>query len=131
MSIYGGRDKKVNHRLDSLPLSRKGRCQGRTVVKEGPLSRKDRVSVGRLRSGHHPDLKNPLHKIGRALDTVCQKYGMGRRLLNTQWGSVLGPTTQLPEHYLIATNLLKALELWELWKAKHDLPGIPQPGQLT
>ena len=27
--------------------------------------------------------------------------------------------TQLPEHYLIATNLFKAFELWELCKAKH------------
>ena len=39
--------------------------------------------------------------------------------------------TQLPKPYPIATNFLKALELWELRKAKHDLPGISQPGLLT
>ena len=38
------------------------------------------------------------------------------------------PATRLPKPYLIATNPLKALEFWEAWKAKPDLPGISQPG---
>ena len=34
------------------------------------------------------------------------------------------PAVQLHESYLISTNLLKALQLWELLKAKPNLPGI-------
>ena len=38
------------------------------------------------------------------------------------------PATQtLPD----CDQQFKALELWELWKAKPDPPGISQPGQLT
>ena len=33
--------------------------------------------MGRLRSGHHPELKYWLHKIGRAVDTICRKCGIG------------------------------------------------------
>ena len=36
---------------------------------------------------------------------------------------VLTSITLLPVQYLNATNPHKALELWELWKAKPDLPG--------
>ena len=41
------------------------------------------------------------------------------------------PVFQLPEPYQIVFNPLKALETLELWKAKTDLPGNLQPGQLT
>ena len=41
------------------------------------------------------------------------------------------PATRLPKPYLIATNTLKALELWSLRKAKPDLPWISQPETLT
>ena len=37
----------------------------------------------------------------------------------------------LPELHLIATNFHKDLALWELWKAKPDLPETFQPDHLT
>ena len=41
------------------------------------------------------------------------------------------PCNPATEPYLITTNPLKTLELWELWKGKSDLPWISQLGQLT
>ena len=35
------------------------------------LSRKEQTTIGRLRSGHHPEHKYWLHKIGCAVDTIC------------------------------------------------------------
>ena len=43
--------------------------------------------------------------------------------------STVCPRIHHPEVHL--HELLKALELWKLWKAKPDLPGISQPDQLT
>ena len=57
--IYGKRGEKVNQKFKSLQLSRK-----------------DQVSISRLKCGHHPDLKYWLNKIGRAQDTVCHEFGM-------------------------------------------------------
>ena len=54
--------------------------------------------MSRLGSGHHPDLKYWLHKIGRALDIVCWKCGMGRIQLNIQWGSTLESSTLQPNY---------------------------------
>ena len=63
--IYGERGEEVKHKLESRQLSRN-----------------DQVSISRLRSGHHADLKYWLHMIGIAFDTVFWKCGMGRRQLN-------------------------------------------------
>ena len=97
-----------------------------------PQFSKDLVSISRLRSGHHPDLKYWLHKIGRVLDTVCWKCGMGEETVENLMGEYprnYNPAAQLQELYLLDTNPHKAMELVELWKAKPDLPGISQPGQ--
>ena len=77
--VYGKRGEKVNNQEESLQLSRK-----------------DQVSISRLSSGHHPYLKFWPDKIGIALDTVCRNSEWGRRLLNTQWESVLESTTLQP-----------------------------------
>ena len=57
--IYGDRGSKVNRK------------------EEGQLGRRDQVTLGRLRSGHHPELKYWLAKINRAVDTICRKCGLG------------------------------------------------------
>ena len=36
-----------------------------------------KMTIGRLRSGHHPDLKYWLHKIQRAVDAISIKCGVG------------------------------------------------------
>ena len=95
--IYGERGEKVNHKLKSQQLSRK-----------------DQVSISRLRSRHHPELKYWLHKIGRALDTVCRKCGMGEETVEHEMGEcprIHHHTAQLSEPYLIVTNPLKTFEL--------------------
>ena len=58
---------------------------------------------------------------------------LGMRQLNMQWGSpcIQQPTTKQTEPYLTATNPLKALELWELWKVKLHLVAISHLGQPT
>ena len=152
---FTARAEKVNHKLESLQLSRK-----------------DQVYISRLKSRRSMDLKYWLNKIGRALDTVCRKCGLGRRQLNKQCGSGLESTTLQPDFKDVTCNgfrarsqdleqsfttnnctdglssdpppcnpaskilpdcdeLTKALELWEVWKAKPDLPEFSQPGQLT
>ena len=69
--IYEKIGEKVNNKLEILQLSRK-----------------DQVSVSRMRSGHHPKLKYWLHTI-----LSLGKAAYNSRLLNMQWGSVLGYTT--------------------------------------
>ena len=44
---------------------------------ESKLSRKEQMTMVRLISGHHQELKYWLHKIGRTVDTVCGKCGIG------------------------------------------------------
>ena len=51
-------------------------CKGRT---KSP-------SISRLKSDHHPDQKYWLHKIGRVLDTVCRKCGMGKETVEHTMG---------------------------------------------
>ena len=43
---------------------------------ESKLSRKEQTTMGRLSSGHHPELKHLQHKIGRAVDSICRKCGI-------------------------------------------------------
>ena len=43
---------------------------------ETKLLGKEQITMGRLRSGHHPELKNCLHKIWRTVDIVCRKCGI-------------------------------------------------------
>ena len=96
-SVYVEGGGKVSHKLQSQQLSRK-----------------DQVSISRLRSGHHPDLKYWLHEIGRALDTVCRKCGMGKETVEHIMGEcprIHHPAAHLPEPFLNATNPRKALEL--------------------
>ena len=53
-AIYGDRGEKLDWKV------------------ENPLSRSEQVTLGRLRSGHHPDLKYWLFKIGRVPDIICR-----------------------------------------------------------
>ena len=59
LRIYGERDERVNHKLDNLLLSRR-----------------NQVSISRLRSDHRPDLIYWHYNIGIVLGTVCRKCGM-------------------------------------------------------
>ena len=78
--INGKRGEKVNHKLDSLQLSRK-----------------DKVYVSRLRCGH----STFLHKIGGTLDTTCRKCRICDETVEKAIGEcprIHHPVSQLPEH---------------------------------
>ena len=112
-SIYSIRGEKVNNKLEILLLSRK-----------------DHVSISIPRSGHHPDLKYWLNEIGRALDTVCRKCGMGEDTVEhvmREFSRIHHPVTQTILNY---DHPSQSLVLWELWKAKPDLNEISQLGRL-
>ena len=126
-SICDERGEKFSHKMDCLQLSRK-----------------DQVSISRLRCGHHLDLKYWLHKIGRALNTVCRKFCMGEETVEHamvdetvehameeetvehamgeetveqaigECPQIQRHMTLLPEPYVITTNPFKSLEFWKL-----------------
>ena len=77
--IYGERGGNENHKMENLQMSRQ-----------------DQFSISRLRSDHHTDLKCWLHKIGRALDTVCRKICMREDTVEHVMGSVLQSTILHP-----------------------------------
>ena len=113
--IHDKRGEKVNHKLDSQQLSWK-----------------DQVFISKLKSGHHPGQKYWLHNIVRGHDTVSWKHAMLEETVEKIMGECPQShhhANQLPKSYQIATNPLKALELWELRKAKPDIPGTSQLGQ--
>ena len=94
--IYDERGEKEDHKLESPQLSRK-----------------DQVSISRLRSGNHPEQKYWLHKIDRVLDTVSRKCCIQEETVEDTMGErplIHYPTTLLPEAYRITTNPIKALE---------------------
>ena len=77
------------------------------IGKHAVVTRKDQVSVIRLKNDHHPDQKYWLHKIGRALDTVCRKCGIGEEIVEhtmEECPLIHYLATQLPDPYLIATT---------------------------
>ena len=64
-----------SHEIICRLVSMKGETLDR--IEELKLSRKEQTTMGLLRSGHNPELKYWLYKIGRAVDTVCWKCGIG------------------------------------------------------
>ena len=57
--MYGMEGEKLDHR------------------EESKLSRTEVTTIGRLRNGHHPELKYWWHKIGCVVDTICRKCRVG------------------------------------------------------
>ena len=110
--IITQRKRHYGWRISKLPTTHECLCCKRVEkvnckLENLQLSMKDQVSISRLRSGHHPDLKYWLHMIGKSLDTVCRKYGAVEETVERSMGEcprIHHPTSQLPKPYLIATN---------------------------
>ncbi|CAI9720756.1 XP_042882932.1uncharacterized protein LOC122259980 [Octopus vulgaris] len=49
-------------------------------IDERQFTRQEQVTLSRLRSGHHPDLRIWQHKIGRIEDHICRNYKMGKEM---------------------------------------------------
>ncbi len=92
--------------------------------REAGMTRAEQVTLSRLRSGHHPDLKSWLSPQGQAEDTDCRKCGTGpetpqhiltecprlRNYRDPSW--TMADATRSPR---------KSLDLWNRWKTLEDL----------
>ena len=110
--IYGDRGWKVNRK------------------EEGQLERRDQVILGRLRSGHHPELKYWLAKINRAVDTICRKCGLGDETAEHaiyKCPRIHRPPAEPPPPDTMALNSKLTLMIW---KSMSDLSNISQPQPL-
>ena len=77
-----------------------------------------------LRSGHHPDHKYCLHKIGRGVDANCRKCGVGEETAEQVVHD--SPRINQPQHEATPSNALakdskKALIIWDKWNSVPDL----------
>ena len=89
--IITTQQKRQYSRRRRNPLSPASVYIASTAKEEKMLSRKDQVSISRLRSGHYQDLKYWLHKIGTALNTACRKCGMGEESVEHVMGVFSNP----------------------------------------
>ena len=71
----------------------------RSIEKLKCTWRKDYVTLGRLCSGHHPNLKYWLAKIRRATDIVCQKCGLETRQRSTSSKTTQESTASQLNHH--------------------------------
>ena len=58
--MYGAKGEKLEH------------------IEESKLSRKEQMTMGLLRRGHHLDLKYWMHKIRCVVDTILKKCRVGK-----------------------------------------------------
>ena len=100
---------------------------------EDQLGRRDQVTLGRLRSGHHPELKYWLAKINRAVDTICRKCGLGDETAeHTMYRCprIYRPPAEPPPSDTMALNPKLTLIIWDKWKSMSHLSNISQPQPL-
>ena len=110
--IYGDKGSKVNRK------------------EEGQLGRRDQVTLGRLQSGHHPELKYWLAKINRAVDTICRKCGLGDETAEHviyKCPCIHRPPAEPPPPDTMALSPKLTLMIWDKWKSISDLSNISQP----
>ena len=113
--IYGDRESKANRK------------------KEDPLGRRDQVTSGRLRFGHHMELKYWLAKINRAVDTICRKCVLGDETAEYtiyKCPRIHRPPAEPPLPNTMALNPKLTLMIWDKWKSMSDLSNISQPQPL-
>ena len=106
-AVYGERGEKVDRKAEEA------------------LTRAEQVTLSRLRSGHHPELKYWQHKIGRATDVTCRKCGIGEE--TAEHALFLCPRLE-PLHGSVSSRTL--LERWEKWLAlsvRPDVSGLGSP----
>ena len=114
--IYGDKGSKVNRK------------------KEGQLGRRDQVTLGRLRSGHRPELKYWLAKINRAVDTICRKGGLGDETAERaiyKCPRIHRPPAEPPPPDTMALNPKLTLMIWDKWKSMSDLKHFTTPTLTT
>ena len=124
------RDGPASHQLTQRIYGDRG---SKVSKKEGQLGRKDQVTLGRLRSGHHPEVKYWLAKINRAVDTICRKCGLGDETAEHVIYKCLRihrPPAEPPSPDTMALNPKLTLMIWDKWESMSDLSNISQPQPL-
>ena len=83
------------------------------------------------RNIHSSSRNNPTSKMlparGDGRDIRTSNSLRSQTTVPTVCPRIHHPATNLPKPHSIATNPLKAMVLWELWKGKPDLLGMSQP----
>ena len=113
--IYGDRGSKVNRK------------------EEGQLGRRNQVTLGRFRSGHHLELKYWLAKIKRAVDTIFRKCGLGDESaehIMLKCSRIHRPPAEPPLPDTMTLNPKLTLMIWDKWKSMSDPSNISQPQPL-
>ena len=115
----------LNHPRLQKVYGERGETINRTLERD--LNRKEQVTYGRLRSGHHPELKYLFFKINRAVDTSCRKSGIGEETADyimTDCPRIHGPPARPISPNVFTSDPGLALQVFERWKEKKDLPDV-------
>ena len=101
---------------------------------ESKLSWKEQTTRDCLRSGQHLKLKYWLYKIGRAVDSICRKCGIGEDTAEHVMYDCPRIHHQPHEptpHDTLAKDPQVVLRIWEKLTSVPDLPDDSQPGITT
>ena len=91
---------------------------------ESRLSMNEQMTMGRLISGHHLDLKYCLHKIGRAIDAICRKCGVEEETAEHvvyDWPRIHHPSHEPTTPDALAKDPQKELRILEKWNSVPDV----------
>ena len=95
--------------------------------REEGLTRAEQVTLSRLRSGHHPDLRSWLNRVGQAEETGCRKCNTGPEtpqhilLYCPRLHKYREPNWTLEE---VTKDPRMTLKLWNQWQQLQDQENI-------
>ena len=88
---------------------------------EGSLPRRDQVTMSRLRSGHHPNLRYWTHKVGKDESDQCRLCNTGKE---TAEHVIMHCPATTPTHHEDTPNILNehniCLQRWRDWLVRTD-----------
>ena len=91
------------------------------------------MTMGLQRNCHHTELKYWLRKIGRAVDTICRKCGIGEQTAEHvvyDCPSVHHPPHEPTPSDTLAKDPKKVPRILEKWTFDPDLPDVSQPATM-
>ena len=121
------REGKISHERICQVYGAKGEKLDRR--EESKMSRKEQMTMGRLRSGNNADLMYWLHIIGCAVDNICRKCGVG---VETAKHVVYDyPRIHHPPHEPTPPDTLvkDPKKVVRVWEKCNSIPGLPDDSQ--
>ena len=85
------------------------------------LSRKEQVTISRLRCGHHPELRYWRKKINEIEDDTCRLCGTDSETAEHVLIKCPGIRDTIPQEWdlpNLVSDPKKALEIWEIWRGR-------------